>query len=274
MAGLEPGSSASFQTSEEDSASNAIGRTGSRACMNNNNSIARRECTGLSLGVARKPRGRPPGSKNKAKPAVIITRDSEDAMRPHILEVAGGHDVVECLTQFCGRRQVGLCVLSGRGMVTNVTIRQPNGSGSTVTFHGRFEILSLSGAYNTPSGSSSSISSGLSISLAGAQGQVVGGSVAGTLRAAGPVIVIVASFTTPSHHNLPQDDQEENGNGNSAAVPPPANVGAPNGYNITPSNSDSCVYTVSPNPISSQLPPDHVLPWPTQASVRPPYSIR
>jgi len=271
MAGLEGGSSASFQTSEEDSASNAIGRTGSRACINNNNSIARRECTGLSLGVARKPRGRPPGSKNKAKPPVVITRDSEDAMRPHILEVAGGHDVVECLTQFCGRRQVGLCVLSGRGMVTNVTIRQATGTGSTVTFHGRFEILSLSGAYTAPSGASSS-PCGLSISLAGAQGQVLGGSVAGVLRAAGPVIVIVASFTSPAHHNLPHDDEEDNGNGN-GTVAPPSSIGA-NGYNMTPTNSDSCVYTVSPNPINSQLPPDHVLPWPTQASVRPPYSIR
>lgn len=269
MAGMEPGSSASFQTSEEDSASNAIGRTGSRACLNNNNSIARRECTGLSLGVARKPRGRPPGSKNKAKPPVVITKDSEDAMRPHILEVAGGHDVVECLNQFCGRRQVGLCVLSGRGMVTNVTIRQATGTGSTVTFHGRFEILSLSGAYIPHSGSPSS-PCGLSISLAGAQGQVLGGSVAGVLRAAGPVIVVVASFSSPSHHNLPHDDQEDNGNGNST-VAPPVSIGA-NGYNITSTNSDSCVYTVSPNPISSQLPPDHVLAW-NQASVRPSFSI-
>lgn len=268
MAGLEAGSSASFQTSEEDSASNAMGRIGSRGCINNNNSIGRRECTGLSLGVARKPRGRPPGSKNKAKPPVIITRDSEDAMRPHILEVAGGHDVVECLSQFCGRRQVGLCVLNGRGMVTNVSIRQATGTGSTVTFHGRFEILSLSGAY-IPGSDSSSSPCALSISLAGAQGQVVGGTVAGVLRAAGPVIIIVASFSSPSHHNLPHDDLEDNGNGNST-VPPPASIGA-NGYNITPSNSDSCVYTVSPNPISSQLPPDHVLQWPTQASVRPSY---
>ncbi|KAF7828563.1 AT-hook motif nuclear-localized protein 23-like [Senna tora] len=48
--------------------------------------------------VGRRPRGRPPGSKNKPKPPVIITRESANTLRAHILEVAsaridggGGH---------------------------------------------------------------------------------------------------------------------------------------------------------------------------------------
>ncbi|OAE30327.1 hypothetical protein AXG93_4201s1280 [Marchantia polymorpha subsp. ruderalis] len=37
----------------------------------------------------RKPRGRPPGSKNKPKPPIYITRDTGSGMRPHVLEAAG-----------------------------------------------------------------------------------------------------------------------------------------------------------------------------------------
>uniref|UniRef100_M0ZNK1 ESC n=1 Tax=Solanum tuberosum TaxID=4113 RepID=M0ZNK1_SOLTU len=73
---------------------------------NNNNN----DNNNNSPGVARRPRGRPAGSKNKPKPPVIITRESANALRAHILEAAG----------------------------------------SVVTLHGRFEILSLSGSFLPP----------------------------------------------------------------------------------------------------------------------------
>lgn len=95
--------------------------------------------------VARRSRGRPPGSKNKLKPPVIITRESANTLRAHILEVSGGCDVFEAVATYAKRRQRGICVLSGSGTVTNVTLRQPAGAGAVVTLHGRFEILSLSG---------------------------------------------------------------------------------------------------------------------------------
>ena len=53
--------------------------------------------------VGRRPRGRPPGSKNKPKPPVIITRESANALRAHILEVAAGCDVFEALTAYARR---------------------------------------------------------------------------------------------------------------------------------------------------------------------------
>ncbi|EYU32682.1 hypothetical protein MIMGU_mgv11b018660mg [Erythranthe guttata] len=36
----------------------------------------------------RRPRGRPPGSKNKPKPPIIVTRDSPNALRSHVLEIS------------------------------------------------------------------------------------------------------------------------------------------------------------------------------------------
>ncbi|XP_027364612.1 AT-hook motif nuclear-localized protein 20-like [Abrus precatorius] len=155
----------------------------------------------------RRPRGRPPGSKNKPKPPIFVTRDSPNALRSHVMEIAGGADVAESVAQFARRRQRGVCVLSGSGSVANVTIRQPAAPGAVVALHGRFEILSLTGAFlpgPAPPGST-----GLTVYLAGGQGQVIGGSVVGSLVAAGPVMVIAATFANATYERLPLDDDDE-----------------------------------------------------------------
>ncbi|CBI33919.3 unnamed protein product, partial [Vitis vinifera] len=126
--------------------------------------------------VARRPRGRPPGSKNRPKPPVIITRESANTLRAHILEVGNGCDVFDCVATYARRRQRGIC------------------------------ILSLSGSFLPPPAPPGATS--LTIFLAGGQGQVVGGSVVGELTAAGPVIVIAASFTNVAYERLPLDEEE------------------------------------------------------------------
>lgn len=157
--------------------------------------------------VGRRPRGRPPGSKNKAKPPVIITRESANTLRAHILEVGSGCDVFDSVASYARRRQRGICILSGSGTVTNVSLRQPAASGAVVTLHGRFEILSLAGSFLPPPAPPGATS--LSVYLAGGQGQVVGGSVVGELTAAGPVIVIAASFTNVAYERLPLEEEDE-----------------------------------------------------------------
>lgn len=54
---------------------------------------------------------------------------------------------------------------------------------------GRFEIISLSGSFMRSESNGSSGPNGLSVSLAGADGRVLGGGVAGMLMAATPVQV-------------------------------------------------------------------------------------
>ncbi|XP_004501632.1 AT-hook motif nuclear-localized protein 17 [Cicer arietinum] len=195
-------------------------RTGGGATANKQNSSG----DGATIEVIRRPRGRPPGSKNKPKPPVIITRDPEPAMSPFILEVSGGNDVVLAIAQFSRRKNIGLCVLTGSGTVANVTLRQPSTTpGATVTFHGRFDILSVTATFlPQQSGASPAVPSGFSITLAGPQGQIVGGLVAGNLIAAGTVYVIAGSFNNPSYHRLPMEEEvrnsESGGDGNSANV--------------------------------------------------------
>lgn len=172
--------------------------------------------------VARRPRGRPPGSKNKPKPPVIITRESANTLRAHILEVGSGCDVFESISTYARRRQRGVCVLSGSGVVTNVTLRQPSApTGAVVTLHGRFEILSLSGSFLPPPAPPGATS--LTIFLAGGQGQVVGGNVVGALYAAGPVIVIAASFANVAYERLPLEEEE------AQAAPPGLQMQPPGG---------------------------------------------
>ncbi|OIW09825.1 hypothetical protein TanjilG_32263 [Lupinus angustifolius] len=176
---------------------------------NNNNSDEGKEATGGSgeAELSRRARGRPSGSKNKPKPPIIITRDSANALRTHVMEVADGCNIIESVSNFARIRQRGVCIMSGTGSVTNVTLRQPGSSGGVVTLHGSFEILSVSGSFLPPPAPPSA-SSGLTIYLAGGQGQVVGGSVVGTLLASGSVVIMAASFSNAAYERLPLEDED------------------------------------------------------------------
>ncbi|KAH7523361.1 AT-hook motif nuclear-localized protein 27 [Ziziphus jujuba] len=158
----------------------------------------------------RRPRGRPQGSKNKPKPPIVLTRDSPNALRSHVLEVSSGADVMESVSNYARRRGRGVCVLSGNGTVLNVTLRQAAAAPAVVTLHGRFQILSLSGTVLPPPAPPGA--GGLSIFLAGGQGQVVGGCVVGPLVASGPVVLMAASFANAVFERLPLpmvDDQQQ-----------------------------------------------------------------
>ncbi|XP_030466412.1 AT-hook motif nuclear-localized protein 23-like [Syzygium oleosum] len=218
--------------------------------------------------VARRPRGRPPGSKNKPKPPVIITRESANTLRAHILEVGSGCDVFECVAMYARRRQRGVCILSGSGTVTNVSLRQPTAAGAVVTLHGRFEILSLSGSFLPPPAPPGATS--LTVFLAGGQGQVVGGSVVGELTAAGPVIVIAASFTNVAYERLPLDEEEQQLHMQPPASQPQSAGGAAAGNSYPDPSSGLPFFNLPLNNMGSvQLPVEN---WPGNNSApRPPF---
>ncbi|KAG6495087.1 hypothetical protein ZIOFF_042878 [Zingiber officinale] len=114
---------------------------------------------------------------------------------PHIIVVAAGEDVTMKIISFSQQGPRAICILSANGIISNVTLRQPDSSGGTLTYEGRFELLSLSGSFMpTENGGTRSRSGGLSVSLASPDGRVIGGGVAGLLVAASPVQVVVGSF--------------------------------------------------------------------------------
>lgn len=195
---------------------------------------------------SRRPRGRPPGSKNRPKPPIIVTRDSPNSLRSHVMEIASGTDVADSIAQFSRRRQRGVCVLSGSGSVANVTLRQPAAPGAVIALQGRFEILSLTGAFlpgPAPPGST-----GLTVYLAGGQGQVLGGSVVGSLVAAGPVMVIAATFTNATYERLPLQEEDEDGGIVAGNSPPDIGSSGGNGQQSgLPDPSALPVYNMPPN---------------------------
>ncbi|KAI4311679.1 hypothetical protein MLD38_036556 [Melastoma candidum] len=120
---------------------------------------------------------------------------------PHIITVNAGEDVTMKIISFSQQSPRAICILSANGVISSVTLRQPDSSGGTLTYEGRFEILSLSGSFMpSESGGTRSRSGGMSVSLSSPDGRVVGGGVAGLLVAAGPVQVVVGSFLAGEQH--------------------------------------------------------------------------
>ncbi|CAN1174517.1 AT-hook motif nuclear-localized protein 1 [Linum perenne] len=120
---------------------------------------------------------------------------------PHIITVNAGEDVTMKIISFSQQGPRAICILSANGIISNVTLRQPDSSGGTLTYEGRFEILSLSGSFMpSESGGTRSRSGGMSVSLASPDGRVVGGGIAGLLIAASPVQVVVGSFLAGNQH--------------------------------------------------------------------------
>ncbi|XP_062016751.1 AT-hook motif nuclear-localized protein 23-like [Rosa rugosa] len=152
---------------------------------------------------SRKPRGRPPGSKNRPRPPIVINKESESGMQSVVIEISAGSDVVESLVQYARRRRVGITVLSGCGSVSSVTLRRPllqshHAPAPAMSLHGPFNLLSLSGSFMESLATCS-----FGISLAGSQGQVFGGIVGGQVIAASLVVVVAATFRNPRFHKLP-----------------------------------------------------------------------
>ncbi|XP_030454070.1 AT-hook motif nuclear-localized protein 5 [Syzygium oleosum] len=187
-------------------------------------------------------RGRPPGSGRKQRLAATgewMNSSAGIAFAPHVITVGPGEDVAAKVLSFAQQRPRAVCILSGSGTVSAVTLRLPASSGETITFEGRFEILCLSGSYLVAEdGGPRNRTGGISVSLSSPDGHVVGGSVA-MLVAASLVQVVVCSFvygnSKPKNKELAAHAVDED------TKPKVADNKA-----IVPSNAPSQSYTPSP----------------------------
>ncbi|KAJ0824415.1 putative AT-hook motif nuclear-localized protein [Helianthus annuus] len=172
--------------------------------------------------VSKKQRGRPPGLGKKQLDALGLPGVG---FTPHVIVVKAGEDISSTMVSFSQQGPRTVCILSANGAISNVTLRQPASTGGTVTYEGRFEIISLSGSFVHSESDGNSKPSGLSVSLAGSDGRVLGGGVAGMLVAASPVQVIVGSFIAeakkPKSNVGPQPQHMQN-------LPMYSNMGWPN----------------------------------------------
>ncbi|KAK9910733.1 hypothetical protein M0R45_034683 [Rubus argutus] len=176
---------------------------------------------GSAEAAPKKKRGRPPkpqgqegaggsakSSGRKGKGQQAGSGYDGTSFRPHLITVDTGEDIGRKVITICQEGPRVICILSAVGAISNVALRQDS-SGAITTYEGLFQILSFSGCF-MPLGDKS-WSGGMSVSLAGADGRVIGGGINGLLTAAGPVQVVVCSF-------LPNDQK---GKGKNTMPPPP-----------------------------------------------------
>ncbi|KAL2516739.1 AT-hook motif nuclear-localized protein 12 [Abeliophyllum distichum] len=191
-----------------------------------------------------KKRGRPPGSGWKQQLAPLgewMNSSAGLAFTPHVLHIGVGEDVAAKIFAFAQQRPRALCILSGNGSVSAVTLRQPTPSGGTVTYEGRFEILCLSGSYLlAESGGPRNRTGGISVSVCSPDGHIIGGAIGGNLIAASSVQVVACSFvyggskaknkteSGPKDEKNPADESVDN------SLTP---VSAAPGQNLTPSSA-------------------------------------
>ncbi|KAI4365331.1 hypothetical protein MLD38_021324 [Melastoma candidum] len=76
-----------------------------------------------SSSFVRRPRWRPPGSRNKPKHPVVVPMDTPNVLSSHLLEVESGSDIIRAVDDYACHRGRGICILSGIGAVANVTVR-------------------------------------------------------------------------------------------------------------------------------------------------------
>ncbi|KAK2641088.1 hypothetical protein Ddye_022851 [Dipteronia dyeriana] len=209
----------------------------------------------------KKPRGRPPGSKNKPKPPIVITRDSESEMKPVVLEISAGADIIENIISFARRNQAGVSVISASGSVSTVTLRHPTAHMPLMSIHGPFNLISLTGTFL---GGSSTPCFG--VSLAGLQGHVFGGIVAGKVTAGGQVVVVAATFLNPEIHRLPICEEGDDDHDHQQDHNKQEDGGGSGSDHQTCSDVYGGGVVASPTPINCQMSPDVML-W----GPRPPY---
>lgn len=154
--------------------------------------------------TGKRPRGRPPGSKNKPKTPTYVSVEPQDTLRPHILEIAPGADIPACLAAYARTRGRGVSIVYAVGSVAGLTFRQQSAnpsSSNSLFLKGKQDIVSLSGTVlpdNTPLGPAS-----LTVLVAGPHGQLIGGPVEGRLVAEGSVMVMATTFATATYEKLP-----------------------------------------------------------------------
>ncbi|XP_010413429.1 PREDICTED: AT-hook motif nuclear-localized protein 11 [Camelina sativa] len=189
----------------------------------------------VSPNSSKRGRGRPPGSGRKHRQSSIgdmMPSSSGMSFTPHVIVVSVGEDIASKVISFSHQGPRAICVLSASGAVSTATLLQPPPSHGTITYEGRFELISLSTSYlNTTDNDYPNRTGSLAVSLASPDGRVIGGGIGGPLIAASSVQVIVGSFiwATPKGKIKKREETSEDvqdtgalvNNDNTAATSPP-----------------------------------------------------
>ncbi|CAN8265429.1 unnamed protein product [Cochlearia groenlandica] len=197
-----------------DTPAQALAAKKSASSSSNSSARERRDQAASAAGVASQSK---PGSKKSILGSIGKTGQS---FTPHIVNVTPGEDVAQKIILFAEQSKHELCVLSASGSISNASLSHL-ASGTTVSYEGQYEILSLSGNYIR--GEHGGKTGGLSVCLTTSNGQIFGGGVDGLLKAAGPVQVVLGTFQMErkkdARNNGVKGEDDASGSGNLLASP-------------------------------------------------------
>ncbi|XP_027927871.1 AT-hook motif nuclear-localized protein 10-like [Vigna unguiculata] len=135
-------------------------------------------------------RGRPPSSST-VPPNIVSNVETGSSFVPYHLTVNPGEDLLEKVATFAKASSLTVCVLSAVGSISRVVFRKPCPPPiiDTVTWEGRFQILSLSGKYTFVPGQEGKYGehNSWNLAISDFNGAVFGGSVVGPIIVASPV---------------------------------------------------------------------------------------
>ncbi|KAL5101539.1 hypothetical protein RYX36_005866 [Vicia faba] len=161
----------------------------------------------------RKYQGRPSGSRNKPKPPMVIMENSIADVQNVVLEIPIGNDVVDSIIYFARSHEASIVVMKGSGLVSDITLLQPNSRIPAFQLDGPFNVLSLAGAYlNLDCGRvphnliNDSLCTTFSLQLSGSRGQVFGGVIGGKINAASDIHISAILFKRPGFHRVVTTD--------------------------------------------------------------------
>ncbi|ESQ32307.1 hypothetical protein EUTSA_v10004435mg [Eutrema salsugineum] len=146
---------------------------------------------------------------------------------PHIVNITPGEDVAQKIILFAEQSKHELCILSASGAISNASLSHL-ASGTSVSYEGQYEILSLSGSYIR--GEHGGKTGGLSVCLSSANGQIFGGGVGGLLKAAGPVQVILGTFQLEKKKDGRNGVKGDDASGSGNLLPSPSGTESLHGF--------------------------------------------
>jgi len=189
-------------------------------CSNSSSQPLQPPQTATTNQPARRPRGRPLGSRNKPKPTSNPVPQSTDAtMKIFSFNVAPNRDVIESLLEIVHRDQVSVTVMNASGMINNVQLEPSTEGTPPIMLHGPFRLLSLTGSYFYNNhyilhpGATPPPPPTFGVHLATSQGQIFTGIVGGRVIAGENVVITVSTFQNPEIVRFTPDDREDTNNG-------------------------------------------------------------
>ncbi|KAG2239778.1 hypothetical protein Bca52824_091475 [Brassica carinata] len=176
----------------------------------------------------------PPSKSGSRKALSGYVGKTGQSFTPHIVNITPGEDVAQKIIQFSEQSKHEICILSASGAISNASLSHI-ATGTSVSYHGQYEILSLSGSYiRSEHGGKTG---GLSICLSSSDGQVLGGRVGGLLKAAGPVQVILGTFQLEKKKDGGNDVKGDDASGSGSLLPSPSGTESLHVYHPTMESS-------------------------------------